>query len=625
MQRTQAMPPGVEDSCGSSNHPLVTYLRRFHQKHSGCLEGQLACYIPELTKADPNWFGISIATVDGQCYEVGETRQPFTIQSISKPFVYGLALQDEGVNRVLAKVGVEPSGDAFNSISLYADTGRPFNPMINAGAIASTGLVHGADAGEKMRRILDFFSAFAGRELQVDEAVYRSERETGFRNFAIGYMLRNFGILESQPEPVLDLYFRQCSILVTCRDLALMAATLANGGLNPVSGQVAVDGRLVPRILSVMASCGMYDYSGEWIYRVGMPSKSGVGGGIIGVLPGHMGIAVFSPLLDPRGNSVRGIKVFSDLSADLELHLYQASRSLKSVVRRRYDAAQVSSKRFRPQAEQQALAQLGQRVTIYDLQGELTLFSMDRVIRDILALPREVDYLIIDVRRVVDAERPALKLLLDFAEANAPRYRELILSGAESLASILDELRGGKADSPWRLFGETDAAIEYCENQLLDESRTGQGSTPDQVELNDFDLCQGMDPERIEVLRCLLEPRCYEAGQWIIRTGDTADALFFLTSGRVSISVDLPDGASKRLGTCAPGMLFGEMALLERRPRSANVRADEPVTCYALPLENFQRLTTSHPDLKVQLLENFAKSLSLRVRKLTDEVRTLGQ
>jgi CRP-like cAMP-binding protein len=236
-----------------------------------------------------------------------------------------------------------------------------------------------------------------------------------------------------------------------------------------------------------------------------------------------------------------------------------------------------------------------------------------------------MDYLIVDVRRVVDAERPALKLLLDFAEANASRYRELILSGAESLASLLDELRGGTTDSPWRLFGETDAAIEFCENQLLEESRTGQGSTPDQVELNDFDLCQGMDPERIEVLRRLLEPRRYEAGQWIIRTGDTADALFFLTSGQVSISVDLPDGASKRLGTCAPGMLFGEMALLERRPRSANVRADEPVTCYALPLDDFQRLTISHPDLKVQLLENFAKSLSLRVRKLTDEVRTLGQ
>jgi glutaminase len=368
----------------------------------------------------------------------------------------------------------------------------------------------------------------------------------------------------------------------------------------------------------------MYDFTGEWIYRVGMPSKSGVGGGIIGVLPGHMGIAVFSPLLDPRGNSVRGIRVFSDLSADLELHLYQASRSLKSVVRRRYHAAQVGSKRLRPQAELQTLAQFGRRITIYDLQGELTLFSMDRVIRDILELPREVDYLIVDVRRVFHAERPALKLFLDFIRTGADRYREVILTGSEQAAAILEEVRTGQGDWPLRLISETDAAIEFCENQLLEEVRTA-GDTLQHAELDDFDLCQGLDPARIEVLRGFLEPRCYEAGQWIIRSGDPADALFFLTSGRVSISVDLPDGSLKRLATCAPGMLFGEMALLERRPRSANVQADEPVTCYVLPVEGFERLTVSHPDLKVQLLENFAKTLSLRVRKLTDEVRTLGQ
>lgn len=177
----------------------------------------MASYIPELTKADPAWFGIAVATVDGHVYEVGDTRQPFTIQSISKPFTYALALGDRGRDVVLSKIGVEPSGDAFNSISLYQDSGRPFNPMINAGAIASTGLVRASRDDERIARILELCSRCAGHELEIDDSVYRSERDTGFRNFAIGYMLRNFGILESAPEPILDAYFRQCSILVTAR------------------------------------------------------------------------------------------------------------------------------------------------------------------------------------------------------------------------------------------------------------------------------------------------------------------------------------------------------------------------------------------------------------------------
>src|SRR6185503_8493878 len=170
-------------------------------------------------------------------------------------------------------------------------------------------------------------------------------RDTGFRNFAIGFMLRNFGIVDSSPEPILDAYFRQCSILVTARDLAIMTATLANGGTCPLTGEVALDARHVPRILSVMATCGMYDYAGEWIYRIGMPSKSGVGGGIIGVLPGQMAIAVFSPPLDARGNSVRGIRVFNDFSEDFALHLFRSTRPTRYVVRRSYDAATVGSKR----------------------------------------------------------------------------------------------------------------------------------------------------------------------------------------------------------------------------------------------------------------------------------------
>jgi glutaminase len=286
--------------------PIQQLLDRLHHRYAGLADGHVATYIPELANADPAWFGICLATTDGRVYEVGDTRQRFTIQSISKPFVYGVALEDRGEEAVLERIGVEPSGDAFNSISLAPGTGRPLNPMINAGAIASTSLVAGSSPADRLSRLLGVLSLFAGRALDVDTAVYESERATGHRNRAIGHMLRNFDILTDDPEPALDLYFRQCAVDVTCHDLSIMAATLANGGLNPVTGERAIRPELVGPVLSVMTTCGMYDFAGEWMYRIGMPAKSGVAGGVLAVLPGQLGIGVFSPPLDDRGNSARG-------------------------------------------------------------------------------------------------------------------------------------------------------------------------------------------------------------------------------------------------------------------------------------------------------------------------------
>jgi glutaminase len=602
-------------------HPLASYLEELHRKHAGCMEGQVASYIPELTKADPRWFGIAVATIDGHVYEVGDTRQPFTIQSISKPFVYALALQDRGRDAVLDKVGVEPSGDAFNSISLYRDSGRPFNPMINAGAIASTGLVH----GERIERILDLCSQCAGRDLTIDEDVYRSERDTGFRNFAIGFMLRNFGIVESSPEPILDAYFRQCSILVTCRDLAVMAATLANAGVCPLRQTTALDPQHVPQVLSVMATCGMYDYAGEWIYRIGMPSKSGVGGGIIGVLPGQMAIAVFSPPLDARGNSVRGIRVFNDFSEDFALHLFRSTRPTRYVVRRCYDAATIGSKRLRRASETRLLAREGDRVVVYELQGELTLFSVERVIREILTLPERVTHLIVDFKRVASADRPAIDLWLGFLGGLRERFREILLTGLGADPVLTDALAHGVTRDgvlSHRYLGEADEALELCEDQLLGSAAADVigGSVP----LEDFEICEGLNTTSIEALRRVVELRRYDAGDLIVRRGDPADHLFFLTKGEASVVVDLPAGGMHRLTTCTPGMLFGELAILERGPRSADVRADGPVECYAMSVDSFDRLTATNPDLKVKLLENFAHKLALRVRKLTDEVRALS-
>ncbi len=244
-----------EAECSS---PVLDYLREIHRKFKDVNEGAVATYIPELAKADPDWFGVSLVTTGGEIYEVGDSRQSFTIQSISKPFVYGLALEDNTRAEVLTKVGVEPTGDAFNAISLEAGTGRPRNPMINAGAIAAAGLVEGKTPVAQFQRILRTLSLYAGRELALDESVYRSESETGHRNRAIGHMLRNFEILKVPPEPIADVYFKQCSISVNCRDLGLMAATLANGGINPVTLKQAIRGEYVESVLSVMASCGMW-------------------------------------------------------------------------------------------------------------------------------------------------------------------------------------------------------------------------------------------------------------------------------------------------------------------------------------------------------------------------------
>jgi glutaminase len=304
--------------------PFRTFLQELHTRYQPAREGAVASYIPELAKANPDSFGISVVTVDGQVFDVGNHSDLFTIQSISKPFVYGMALEDLGRERTMAKVGVEPTGDAFNSlIKLDEHSNRPHNPMVNAGAIATADLIQGADPTARLQRVLGGFRRYAGRDLNVDMGVFLSERTTGHRNRAIAHLLLNFGMIEERLTETLDLYFQQCSLLVNCHDLAVMGATLANGGVNPMSGEQAVDAKYIKDVLSVMYSCGMYDFSGEWAYQVGLPAKSGVGGGIVAVVPGQMGIGVFSPPLDARGNSVRGINVCTALSQSLGLHVFE--------------------------------------------------------------------------------------------------------------------------------------------------------------------------------------------------------------------------------------------------------------------------------------------------------------
>jgi glutaminase len=310
-------------SLKSAVAPFRTTLNELHAKYRGENDGKVPDYIPELALADPSWFGISVVTVDGQVFDAGDFQQPFSIQSVSKPFVFGLALEDHGREEVLRKVGVEPTGEAFNAIVLDEESNRPFNPLVNAGAIATCDLIQGKDFADRIKRLLAMFSRYTGREVYVDNAVFLSERTTGHRNRAIAHLMLNFGMVSQQIEDSLELYFQQCSILVNAHDLAVMGATLANAGVNPVTKQRAIGQPFVKDVLSVMLTCGMYDYAGEWAYRVGVPAKSGVGGGICAVIPGRAGIGVFSPLLDERGNSVRGIKVCEELSERFGLHAFE--------------------------------------------------------------------------------------------------------------------------------------------------------------------------------------------------------------------------------------------------------------------------------------------------------------
>jgi glutaminase len=281
-------------------------------------DGAVATYIPELGKADPNHFGICLATVEGQVFTAGDWDTEFTIQSMCKPFAFQLALERHGPEKMLRHVGLEPSGEAFNSIELDPKTGRPFNPMVNAGAIAVASLIKEPGVEAFLHRM----SKAAGRRLAIDESVFTSESETGNRNRAIAYLLLNAGIIDEEVQKSLQQYFAQCSILVNCRDLALMGATLANMGNHPVTGETVFDFQFIKYVMAVMFSCGLYDYAGNWAVEVGLPAKSGVAGGIFGVVNRQLGIAVYSPKVDAQGNSVRGILACRELANRLGLHAF---------------------------------------------------------------------------------------------------------------------------------------------------------------------------------------------------------------------------------------------------------------------------------------------------------------
>jgi glutaminase len=596
---------------------LERFLQHCMMSFSSDHRGMVAAYIPELKKADPAHFGISLATIDGYVYGVGDCDVEFTIQSISKAFVFALALEAVGHERVEATIGVEPSGEAFNSIRLTSDN-RPFNPMVNAGAIACSGLIHSVEGAGAFECVHDALNRFAGRTLGVDEAVFASERATGDRNRAIAYLLRNYSVVQNDVDEVLDVYFRQCAVLVTARDLAVMAATLANRGINPITGKQVVSPYVVARTLSVMTSSGMYDYAGEWIYRVGIPAKSGVGGGIIAALPAQLGLGTFSPPLDSHGNSVRGLKVCEELSSHFDLHVLNRSSDLRNSIIADYDIKGISSRRSRQPHEQKILDDHYYNIRVIELVGALSFAIVDYVSRQLAARTRP-NILILDLRRVPALTEGAARLLDDCLSELTSVNMTVVLSGIDTRSAVWKTIRGSvEAMAGIHRFDLLDEAIEWAEDQVI-YRYGGFSDFRSPVPIEEQDMLAGLSAEELAELSALAACRTFHAGERIITAGDSASSIFFLQDGMVSVKLR----SGVRLASLAPGMAFGELALIEPT-RSADVFADTTVICLELGTEQFETFRERHPRGGQKIVRNLALLLTKRLIQANAKIDVLS-
>jgi glutaminase len=293
-----------------------------YERYRGVADGTVASYIPALAQVSPDLFGVSVVAVNGNIHSVGDSDHPFTVQSIAKAFVFALVLEAIGADEARRRLGVNSTGLPFNSVmAIELRPDGTTNPMVNPGAIATTSLVPGDTAAAKWEHLHAGMSAFAGRELVMDEEVYASEAAANGRNEGLAHLMHSYERMWCDPDEATDVYTRQCSLLVTAQDLAAMGATLANGGVNPLTGVRVIAPDHCHRVLAVMMTCGLYENSGDWLYDIGLPGKSGVGGGIVTVSPGKGGLGTFSPPLDAAGNSVRGCLATAYLSRQLGINL----------------------------------------------------------------------------------------------------------------------------------------------------------------------------------------------------------------------------------------------------------------------------------------------------------------
>ncbi len=581
-------------------------LGELHASFAGVRDGRVADYIPELAKACPDDFGIVIATSGGRIYEIGDTRKEFTIQSISKPFIYALALKMLSFEVMASKIDVEPSGEAFNAISLDPDSGKPRNPMINAGAIAASAQICDAHPSGAVDLLLEYFAELAGRPLTINEAVYRSEKETGHRNRAIGHLLRNFNIIESDPEPALDLYFRQCAISVTCRDLAVMAATLACQGRNPFTGGQPLSHDITVRVLALMGTCGMYDFAGQWLHDVGIPAKSGVAGGVMAVIPGRLGIATYSPPLDGFGNSVRGVAVCRQLSAGVGLSLFNQYYQADATIRRSYQGSQRKSRRWRSERELEILAPHRDEVRIIHVQGVLDFGGIEQLAAELVRLSSDVRILILDLAHVTECPMESSGLLDRQLCSLEDQGVEILLSRAGRLPLV--SRAGWNITERIDAYEHLDSALEAAEELLLSwYAPAAEADSDAGDELADQGVLAALGADHRRILADRLVRRSFMAGDFVIRRGDPGDELFLVRSGSFDIALDIKTGDghshSTRLATFGPGLCFGEIGFVAQTPRTADIIATRPGECWVLYRNAFEDLSASHPDVVIALLK----------------------
>jgi glutaminase len=440
-------------------------------------------------------------------------------------------------------------------------------------------------------------------------------------------MMLNTGMIGRDPIEALDLYFRQCSITVTCSDLAIMAATLANDGINPLTGVQLYHPHYVRDVLSVMNSCGMYNYAGQWSYEVGMPAKSGVSGGILAVIPGQVGIGVYSPPLDAQGNSVRGIKVCQEISNEFELHVFNNRTNVRSVIRRDYRGDRVRSSRLRTAEQRDLLGAEGAKIAVIEAQGPLFFGSAEQVLRRITEIAATARFIVIDFKRVHLADSAAHKLLLRFARSMRSTPTELLFAEIPSdgpLGDLSRLLAEHETDRLCRVFRDVDTALEWCEDQLLAEL-LAKAPQP-KFALSALDVFKGLTQDEVRLVEAIVNPLIFEKGEVIIREGDQAKLFFVLARGTVSVQIRVPSKSGekkRRVASLGPGLTFGEMALFDGGARSADVIADERVVCYGLVVEQLKELGAAHPNIMVTILANLTRDFSERLRHANEAISSL--
>lgn len=541
-----------------------------------------------LAEQNPNMFGLAMTTSDGFTYSSGDADVPFAIQSISKVFCYGIALQDRGFVFMDSKIDVEPSGSSFNDLSSESGSGRPKNALINIGAIAATAHIIPERGESVFDKILRVLSACAGRSLEIDEGVYQADSEGGAHNRALSWFLSSWGIIEGDPVPAHENYTRQCAVATTAKDLSVMAATLANLGVNPVTGERVFDTKVVQRVLSVMLTCGMYDDSGGWATSVGMPAKSGVGGGIISVLPGQLAVSSFSPPLDEHGSSVRGLAAHRHMSSDLELHFVRTSKAGLSTIRSNETIDKMPSTTRRPEAAEQVLGEYGHLAHVVEVMGDLLFSGVEIVSREIAKFGDDTVCIVLDLSRVDDVAEVSVRSLSRLARAlDSAQIALGVVDPDDRLTELMVPVEMDIA-----IFGVRNEALTWAEDRVL--LKFGDEDCFPDEETERPTLLDSITEEYTEVIEKHLIHETYDAGDVIRKIGQRFDGIRFIVSGTVETLAAAEDGRDV-MSVLTAGMSFGELALNEHLKQPFTVRAQTDTEITLLTKQALEELMETDP------------------------------